>query len=181
MRLFVGIELGGALRDEVMRVRNGLVGPLTRQGVRFVRPEKLHLTLCFLGSVPDGVIEDLTSQLHGIAAKSMNLQLTEIGCFPSRKRPKVIWLGLAGEREALERLADAVVAVAKPLAKELDDKPFVPHITLARISPGSQEVGRLLEGLKPSVEPAATSVTEFCLFHSVPDGSYAIIDRFPLR
>jgi 2'-5' RNA ligase len=177
VRLFVGIELSGDALEEILRVRSQLIGPLTRQGVRFVRPEKLHLTLAFLGSVEEGNVAPLTTALGEIQSHPIGLKLSPIGCFPNAQRPKVIWIGIGGDIDALSAVADAVSTASRPFAPDLEETPFSPHITLARISPGSKEVGRLLEREHIVVQPVEFGVAELCLFHSVPDGTYQVLGR----
>src|SRR5690348_9211006 len=147
MRLFIAIELTGPAKDEVLRVRARLLEAIARQGVRFVRPEKLHLTLAFLGNVEEGNLPDLKQELDAVSAPAFRLQLSSLGCFPDMRRPKVIWLGLDGDVEAIRALAANVAQRAKPFAPEMDEKPYSPHITLARVNPGSKEVGKMLQHL----------------------------------
>ena len=180
MRLFIGIELSGTAQEEILGIRERLVETITRQGVRFVRPEKLHLTLAFLGQVEvsdlDGLIRAI-DQL-GPTQAGIHLRVTGLGCFPDARRPKVIWVGVEGD---VQNLATQVVEAAKPFALELDEKPFSAHITLARISPGSKEVGRAIGhiALEPTV--GEFTATEFCLCHSKQDGTYEVLHRVRLK
>jgi 2'-5' RNA ligase len=163
--------------EAVLAVREKLVAAIDRQGVRFVKPEKIHLTLAFLGSVDDDEIEALKADLHAVRLTEFSVRVSEIGAFPDMGRPKVVWIGLDGDVEKLESLAKSVAEAAKPHAPELDEKPFSPHITLARLKPGSKEVGRILRALAPPIEREVFPITSFQLIHSKPDGSYeAILD-----
>jgi RNA 2',3'-cyclic 3'-phosphodiesterase len=172
MRLFVAIELSGPARDTVLDARAKLVEFATRQGVRFVKPEKLHLTLTFLGQVAEDRVENLKTALNGLSdSQGFTLISSELGGFPDLRRPKVIWLGMEGEIGKISELANRVQEITKPFAPEQDDKQFSPHITLARISPGSKDVGRIVQHLAIEVG-AEMPVTEIALFHSKSDGSY---------
>lgn len=181
MRLFVGIELAGRAREAVLEVHQKLTEVLPKQGVRFVRPEKLHLTLAFLGQVEESSVEQLKEALSGLSElPRFELVTTEVGAFPDMRRPKVLWVGLDGDLSALNTLAAATASAAKPFAPELDEKPFSPHITLARISPGSKEVGRLVHNLRFEECRAVLAVESATLFHSAADGSYIPLMRQPL-
>jgi 2'-5' RNA ligase len=181
MRLFVGVELVGPSREEILAVREKLVEALSRQGVRFVRPDKIHLTLSFLGDVDEDRLDDLKAALRSAATRTaFEVQVGEIGCFPDPNRPKVIWMGLQGEIEKLELLAAEVTGLAKPFASHHEEKPYSPHITLARISPGSKVVGRLLQAQHLIVNPAIFPIDSVTLFQSHPDGSYVVLERIGL-
>jgi 2'-5' RNA ligase len=172
MRLFVGVELTGDARDEVMRVRELLVNALPKQGVRFVRSEKLHLTLAFLGNVAEDQLDPLKIALDAVAAKALSVELDGLGAFPDMRRPKVIYVGLSGQVEELGRIGSEVTSAAMPFAPERDEKTFAPHVTLARIKPGSKEVGRKVMKLGLQVAATTMPVSEFALFHSKADGNY---------
>ena len=181
MRLFVGIEISAAGREAILGVRERLVSLVARQGVRFVNPEKLHLTLAFLGNVDPKDLESLKAALSAVPKVcEVTLDLISIGAFPDMRRPKVVWIGLEGDLRSLAILAGNVTHAAKPFAPQLDEKPFSPHITLARINPGSKEVGRVLA--QAHIEPPAAKmvVDSFVLFHSRPDGAYEILHRVAL-
>jgi 2'-5' RNA ligase len=181
MRLFVAVQLPDDAREEVLRVRAELITPLTRQGVRFVKPEKLHLTLSFLGNVPPESLPALCNALAKIPFAPIPLRLARLGCFPNCGRPKVIWIGIDGETEPLRVLSEAVTEIAKPFAPQLDDKPFSAHITLARISPGSKEIGRLLATSQVLVSPTPLVVDAISLYHSLADGTYEVLRRYPAQ
>jgi len=177
MRLFIAVELAGPAKDEVLSVRERLVETVARQGVRFVKPEKLHLTLAFLGSVDEAKLGELMRELNKVAVPPFRLQLSGLGCFPDMRRPKVIWLGLDGDASSIQTLATKVTAAAKPFAPELDEKPYSPHVTLARVSPGSKEVGRMLTHLAIDATGAELPVDSFTLFQSKPDGTYEALHK----
>ena len=128
MRLFVSIQpppdVLAALDSELGRAR--AVAP---HGLRWTRPEKWHLTLAFLGEVPDDDVPALTAGLAAVVDDApMSLRLAGGGCFGTR----VLWVGLAGDVHALRRLAADIAAAAGAAGVQLEEKSFRPHLTLAR-------------------------------------------------
>ncbi|HWA82072.1 MAG TPA: RNA 2',3'-cyclic phosphodiesterase [Fimbriimonadaceae bacterium] len=182
MRLFVGIELSGAAKEAVLLARERLVTEVSRQGVRFVSPDKLHVTLAFLGQVDPDRLTQLMGSLVPVGAglTSFDVATGGLGAFPDMRRPKVIWLGLGGQLGVMAAVASNVKEAARPFAPELDDKPFQAHVTLARVSPGSPVVGSILRRLDLHPSGGEMRVEGFSLFHSRPDGTYEVLDRFQL-
>ena len=135
-RAFVAIRLPAALGtlSDAMR-------PLwPAQGVAWVRPENLHLTLRFLGAGEDAQIAALREGLTAVAARHEGFAavVEQSGCFPNRGRPKVIWAGVGdadGRLGALQRDVEAAVCAAGWTPEERD---FRPHVTLGRVRAGGR-------------------------------------------
>lgn len=102
--------------------------------VRWVRPERLHVTLKFLGEQPEERVPPLVEALERIAARHapVPLALREVGAFPSLRRPRIVWLGIAPEPR-FELLQHEIESACGDLGYELDGRPFRPHVTLGRI------------------------------------------------
>ena len=98
-------------------------------------PQNWHLTLAFLGSVPDGRRADLEARLARAAARHqpLSLRLSGSGQFGTR----VLYVGVAGDVLALGRLAASVAAAARRAKVPVDDRPYRPHLTLARLRAGT--------------------------------------------
>ena len=154
---------------------------LTRQGVRFTKPEKLHLTLRFLGNLEADRVDELVSSLSAALTGLNAVQLSAcgLGGFPHLDRPKVIFAGVLGELTTIhERVIEATDDFAEQTADEL-----TPHLTLARVSPPSSKVGRALQ---PLVHKTAGELfgewtaTEVRLVETLGDGTYRAVAEFPL-
>lgn len=135
MRLFVALEIPEAVRREVTRRVAGLRERLPR--AKWVDTANLHLTLLFLGPVGDAKVPALTAALRDAFAKHppLDLRLADAGTFPPRRPPRVAWVGMEspGELEALQ--ADATAAAVAAIGYEPEERPFHPHVTLARCEP----------------------------------------------
>ncbi|MGD0586172.1 MAG: RNA 2',3'-cyclic phosphodiesterase [Oryzomonas sp.] len=160
MRLFIAIELP----DEIKRLLEGMRTDIP--GSRWVPLEQIHLTLAFLGEVDDATIGLLTGALATIKAPGFNLYFSAPGCFPDRRRSRVLWVGLEPE-PLLNSLASLVREAVLACNISQEERPFSPHITLARLKfPAQREVGVFLDQPRKRVLPPV-SVREFSLFQSL--------------
>lgn len=116
---------------------------------RWSDPDRWHLTLLFLGAVPDARVPRLTAAAAPAvaAAPAMRLRLSGGGRFGSRRRPQVAWTGLDGDVAPLVELAGRLARVARAQRLEVEDRPFRPHLTLGRWRPGHPADGDLMNRL----------------------------------
>ncbi|HET7037106.1 MAG TPA: RNA 2',3'-cyclic phosphodiesterase [Thermomicrobiaceae bacterium] len=137
-RLFVAIELPDAVHRRVAEVVSRLAGVGWR--AKWVNPAGVHVTLKFYGNVAVGRLDELGAALSAAVAgrAPFALRVDGPGVFPSPRRPRVIWLGLEGELDALSSLARDVERVSAPLGFAPEERPFRPHITVARVRPEQQ-------------------------------------------
>ena len=134
MRLFVAVDVPEAVAADL----DGVVAPLRAAwpALRWTGREAWHLTLAFLGEMPDGATSRLLPRLERAAARHplMSLSLGGSGAFPASPRARVFWTGVRGEQAALGTLAASVAAGARragaPGVEE--NRRYRPHLTLAR-------------------------------------------------
>ena len=139
MRVFVAVDVGDAVRREVTRVVSTLTAKLeavkTPPKVVWVKPAALHVTIRFIGEVEAPAVERLRELMATpIGFAPFELVWRGIGTFPSPKSPRALWLGVisgAGPLAAVEAEVSRRLAGAK--AVELDDRAFLPHLTLGRV------------------------------------------------
>jgi 2'-5' RNA ligase len=142
VRLFVAVtppppvlaEIGQA----VDKLRSG------HDEVRWTRPEAWHVTLAFLGEVGEERLPELTERL-GRAARRHQPPTLAIGA-GGRFGGRVLWVRVDGDRTPLSRLASSVAAAARRTGVPIQDRPFRPHLTLARSK------GRAPVDLRPLVQ-----------------------------
>jgi 2'-5' RNA ligase len=128
--------------------------------------EQIHLTLSFLGEVDGTTLDLLSGALATIKVPGFNLCFSGTGCFPDRHRPRVLWVGLEPE-PLLSSLASLVREAVLACNIPLDERPFSPHITLARLKfPTLREVGSFLDRTQKQELPPVR-VREFTLFRSL--------------
>ncbi len=134
MRLFVAAYPPPAACDDLAACLAGLnVTTAATRGInaRPARPDTWHVTLAFLGEVDDAKAPLAVGALGRVVADPPTLRLTGGGRF-GRGRFTVLWVGIGGEREALVRLSRRVRRELKRDRLPYDDRPFKPHLTVAR-------------------------------------------------
>lgn len=123
--------------DETRRKIDSLIGELRRLpcNMKWVDEINLHLTVQFLGNVPEGqvaVVADILQRaVAGIAP--FRLDLGGCGVFPKPERPQVFWLGISGDVAALSCLHGRVQKELNQLGFKTEKRRFSPHLTLARV------------------------------------------------
>lgn len=177
-RFFVGIVL-----DDLARVRcAGISAELMRTGfdAKYEPPEKLHMTLAFLGNVGGSSVEPIASAmiLAGARSAAFTLEFDRLGAFPHERKPRVIYVGARSQGEPFRRLAHDVRESCELLGFRFDDDP-VAHVTIARVRDPHRPLP-LLEF--PTV---AMRVSELTLFESIFDRNanttrYEIVRAAPL-
>ncbi len=175
-RLFIAIDLPEVVRQELCRLNVPI--PYSR----WVPVDQLHLTLAFLGDVGDERVAGLARALGQVSAAPFELHFDRLGCFPSRSRPRVLWVGLKPE-PLLLTLADRLRDLLRDCGIPQEDRPFSPHITLARLKlPAARECASFLD--QPlELNRLSVPVQEFILFESRLTAAGAIhtpLKRFPL-
>jgi RNA 2',3'-cyclic 3'-phosphodiesterase len=127
--------------------------------LRRVAPELMHVTLAFVGNVPESTLADATAAANEAAdaTPSFTLRIGALGQFPERGRPHVVWLGFT-EPAPLTDLAARTRGALTAHGVSFDDKPFRPHLTLARVREEADrvEVRDLAIALRSAKPPLGT-------------------------
>jgi len=185
MRLFVALDLP----EEVRQSFRDLIAALKRDcpGVRWVRPEGIHVTLKFIGITDDKNLEAICTALSFIASDApVEMRFQGLGFFPNERQPRVVWCGVEASAN-LATLATAVGRSLEPGGVPPESRPFVPHLTLARVEPGkisTAEVQKLSQAARAIGVKVFGSIreTKFYLFESIlePGGAqYRRLREFP--
>jgi len=152
---------------------------------RPVPAEDWHLTLAFLGDVPDGTLERLDEGLRGLATPAFAIRVRGIDIFGGR-RPSVLYAGVARD-EPLIRLRGKVRTAVRVAGAELPRERFRPHVTLARFPARmtmleTQRIAGVLEGWG-DLDAGTVPVRHFSLYRSRlgPGGPvYEVLAEYPL-
>jgi RNA 2',3'-cyclic 3'-phosphodiesterase len=138
MRLFTAIELTDEARASITAEQKRVVASLKRPAsLRIVRSEHLHLTLVFIGEVPDERAAEIARAMGGnIPQPPFRIVFGGVGAFPPRGAPRALYLALTeGEQPTIEVHA-CVLSRLAPFEIRGDDRPFRPHLTLGRWKDG---------------------------------------------
>jgi len=160
MRCFIAIDLPKELQERTMEIEKKLTYPF----VKLVKPQNLHLTLMFLGEIDEKKVEDVKSALTSIKFPKFEIKVSGIGCFPNMRSPRVIFLNCHSSE--LNKLASEIEKKMSSLGIRRD-KPFIAHITLARVKRKPDEnLFKVLEEHR-HMELGKFVATEFKLKRSV--------------
>ncbi|UCC73077.1 MAG: RNA 2',3'-cyclic phosphodiesterase [Gemmatimonadota bacterium] len=131
MRVFVALNLSDAERSRLADAAAGLRD--AGFPVRWVAPENVHLTLKFLGEIPEARVPDVCSAVGEAAAdlSSFAMAVGGFGAFPSLRRPQVVWVGVE-PNSTLASLHESLEGQLALLGFPREDRPFRPHLTLGR-------------------------------------------------
>ncbi|OFW16986.1 MAG: 2'-5' RNA ligase [Acidobacteria bacterium RIFCSPLOWO2_12_FULL_67_14] len=176
MRLFVAVELEPRVAAQIaecsreLRRRAEAMAPRAR--VSWVPPERLHVTVRFIGQADETRVTAIGSALEpALTTRRFDIVAAGMGAFPERGRPRVLWAGVTGGQDALGNLAREVSGRLESCGVARDERPFRPHVTLARIrDPGGLRSGPLLAGLVDQVF-GSSPVDAITLFESRPSSS----------
>ncbi len=160
LRLFIAIELPASVLAALNDLHHDLQREPALARLRWVRPEGIHLTLKFLGSVPDERLPEIEAAVARAVAgiPQFEVHLGKLGTFGSSRSPRVVWIDVAGELDILAKLQSQVETELAPLGFPAEVRRFSPHLTLARVP---QE--RAAEASRPLAEAIAS--------HDAPHGT----------
>ena len=133
MRLFIAIELSPKQRHETLNLQHRLVNRL--EGVSWVKPEALHITLKFLGDSDPQAVDDIIKVMQDIslASNTFTFNLAGLGAFPSPTRARVLWTGVQEGADELIDIASRLEESLTFLRFKHEKRPYHPHLTLGRI------------------------------------------------
>jgi len=184
IRSFLAIGIPEEILGEIGRLQERLKREI-RGDIRWVRPEGIHLTLKFFGDIPEGAVSDISPVVEKAAAghDPPGLSVSGTGVFPDLRRPRVLWLGMTGDVERLLTLQTALERDLQRIGFPREERPFRPHLTLARIrsQQGLTGLGRALEK-RGDCEAGRFVAAGLSLFKSdlTPQGAiYTKLREFP--
>ena len=176
IRAFIAIELSDEARAVLADVGETLAHEAPREGVKWVDPDRMHLTLRFLGDTAVERIPDLATAMDEVGGQfePFTLILDSLGCFPNERKPRVVWVGVQGDVSQVEALSASLNRVLEPLGWEAETRSFRAHLTLGRVK---DRRGGIVLPWGKRVAPAQTRVHEIVLFESrlEPEGPFYIV------
>ena len=131
-RLFIAIKI--VPDQSFTEIYHDLISRLSYENLRFVEPDKLHLTLRFLGDTDENKISDIDRLMNksAEAIKAFTLNINKTGVFGSSYNPRVIWFGI-DHNENLTHLHTRIETDLNKVGFFPDRQNFVPHLTLSRV------------------------------------------------
>ena len=185
-RIFVAIELSDAASSACVAHIASLRREFPTARIGWERPEKLHITLKFLGPTGEDTLSKLNEEMGRIVPglSSGRLKLGSPGVFPNKNRARIVWIG-ADDLDSFADRANAVVEeTCRPLGFDSDNRRFTPHITIGRVR-DPNTVGAAIDAhLKAHIEPVEFVANGLVIYESklLPTGSvYSVVSRFASR
>ena len=133
IRTFIAASLPAHIVEHVETVQASLRSAGVR--AKWVRASNMHLTLKFLGNIDENEVAAAGRAMgECIGGRGpMTLRAKGVGLFPGLRRPRVIWVGLSGETEALADYQKALEDALESFGFPKENRPFSAHLTVARI------------------------------------------------
>jgi 2'-5' RNA ligase len=155
IRSFIAVDLPAEIKLALANVQAQLKSGGGGR-IKWVDPDIMHLTLKFLGNIDTALTPEITAAL-GEACRGISpfpIEIGGLGVFPNARRVQVVWVGLKGEVEMLGQMQKNLDAVLTPLGFKAENRPFTPHLTLARVREDAtpeerQALGQLVTATVP--------------------------------
>ena len=147
IRSFLAIEIPRTILKKIEEVQDDLKS--SRADVRWVNPEKIHLTLKFFGNIDESRIDPIVKSIERPTQtiSPFSLKVRGVGAFPHLKNPRVIWMGLVDGKEVLVSFQKQLEKELEKIGFEPEERAFHPHLTLGRMksSKGREELAGRME------------------------------------
>lgn len=132
-RTFLALPLAEAFSEEITAVHDQLRGKI--EGVKWVEPKHVHLTLHFFGNLTAEEIEYIKDIMRRRTEdfSALDLGLDGIGCFPNHHRPRVIWIGITGDVASLVTMQRRIQKRLARAKFPVEERDFRPHATIGRV------------------------------------------------
>lgn len=144
VRTFLAIDLPTKLLDRIGRYQSEWSS--LGSGVRWVKHSRLHVTLKFLGDIPEPDVDQVIEACQEACSRSysFNLSIRGTGVFPNERRPRVLWIGLHEDTDHLSALHKRLEGSLDSRGYPRESRPFSPHLTVGRVK-GSRVPSSALE------------------------------------
>ncbi len=185
IRSFLAFRLPRDIRQVVADISEELRHSSLK--VRWVKPENIHLTMVFLGSIHPEHLDAVQERTGAVCEghQPFTIKLRGMGIFGNRRHPKVLWLGLDGDLSRMGAFRDELQQSLQPLGIETEKRAFNPHLTLGRFRKGvrgSEDLDGPMRKYENLISPSCP-LDRLVLFRSdlKPDGAvYREMATWPL-
>lgn len=132
IRSFVAVDLDDSnVRERIVTAQRGL--EQTNAQLKVVDPGIMHLTLRFLGEIPQTTVDGVKDALDEIRFSPFDIEFSGMGVFPNLNRINVVWVGMKQGDEQLNEIFHQLEPKLRQLGLPPDNKGFSPHLTVARV------------------------------------------------
>ena len=139
------------MREGIAQIQRAASQTLAGEPISWVRPETIHLTLRFLGETSTARLDPLlrSAETSARSWEPFDLHMRGLGCFPDLRRPRIVWIGVSDGSGSLPSIAQELERIARMSGFAPEERPFSPHLTVARVkdrlsAEGAQRLGSFL-------------------------------------
>jgi 2'-5' RNA ligase len=181
-RVFVAVDISAEARRRVSAYIEALRNEFPEVRVGWDKPEKLHLTLKFLGNTEEKQLRELQKRVEEISAGMTNfeLQIAETGIFPNARNPRVLWIDVKDQAGNLAKINSVLEAECEKIGFAREQRKYVPHLTIGRIREPNNARDLAQKHLQNNFEPVEFAVPEIVIYESrlLPTGSvYSVVSK----
>ena len=186
-RIFVAVDISEESRERAALYINNLRKEFSNLRVGWEKPEKLHITLKFLGEISEKQIEDLKIVMGNTVSKitqtfsfdsAYRIVISDTGVFPNQKKARVLWLGLHDETEVLQKINGVLESECKIKGFVEEKRKFSPHLTIARLREPFYSQQLVEKHLENEFEPVAFEFSEIVIYESKLKPTGSIYEKF---
>ena len=184
VRTFFGFDLPPEVPRRAAGLRTLVDDP--KRAVRWVKGTNIHLTVRFLGTTPKKAVEEIAvaTQKKLEEFPSLQVHIEGTGVFPTPTRPRILWLGVAGDITRLQELEKSIHQVVGPMGFPREEREFIPHITLGRVRYPQKITPDVAKFLHAEYEPVDCPLQVLHLYESRLGNKgvmYIPLATFPLK
>ncbi len=174
-RIFISVDIS----EDAKKLAGEHISKLKELGIEvrvgWIKPEKMHLTLRFLGDIDDKRLAKVNNTVARVANLTSSFQLTlkHTGVFPNKRRPKVLWLGIQDDEGGLQNVFNELNKGLEAAGFQREDRKFKPHLTIARLREPNRSKALADRHLTLDFAPVEFEVSAITVYESRlgPDGS----------
>jgi RNA 2',3'-cyclic 3'-phosphodiesterase len=147
IRTFIAIKPPEYWIEHLAEAAKRLKKELQSKEIKWLQPEQLHITLRFLGYILPDEVPIVVQALNRVAqtTEAFVLRGGALGCFPTVRRARVLWVGVEDQEQRTDELRKLVAQETRAIGEPPEERDFTPHLTLARIRQLDRSEAEMLE------------------------------------
>ena len=149
IRSFVAVDLDDPeIKNRITKAQQDL--EQTGASLKIVQPELMHLTLRFLGEIPQPTVQRVIEAMGELRFSPFEVVFSGVGVFPNIRRISVVWIGITKGQERLSDIFEQLEPRLRRLGLQPDNKGFSPHLTIARVRSGlnKEQLAKSVESMR---------------------------------
>lgn len=185
-RIFIAVDISDEARQKVSDYIELLRNEFPRLRVGWEKPEKLHLTLKFLGETNERQLAELIKTVEKTAAQftGFKLQIAETGVFPSPRNPRILWIGVKDETGSLPKISTSLEIKCERIGFKREKRKFKAHLTIARLREPQKLRELANKHLQNEFEPSRFEAFEIVIYESKLQSTgsiYSVVSKHKLK